>query len=141
MTESTYIELNANYREAKSKFQETVRESLAEWLKKNNNRVEVPFNYYDDFVFFLEGEEEQVNAISYDEKNNQINLVIAGSGYEYAWAYAEENDYVVDAVVNLYFGRAPLFSMSNEEVEEIKSEFLEGDADTRTGEIFDNYYK
>ena len=41
-----------------------------------------------------------------------------------------------------YFNKPPMFNVSSDDDTEDYgvSEYLEGDADTRTGEIFDNYY-
>ena len=49
---------------------------------------------------------------------------------------------LTEAMMNLYFNKPPMFNVSSDDDTEDYgvSEYLEGDADTRTGDIFDNYY-
>lgn len=116
MTETTYEKLNADFRTDKANLQLEVSKALVEWLNKNGNRVEVPSKYRKDFYFTIEDEEEQVTAIVYDEDDDMIYLVLTdGEGeHEYCWTYAEEDSYIVEAVMNLYFGREPMFPINTE---------------------------
>ena len=49
---------------------------------------------------------------------------------------------LTEAMMNLYFNKPQMFDVScDDDTEDYGvSEYLEGDADTRTGDIFDNYY-
>ena len=49
---------------------------------------------------------------------------------------------LTEAMMNLYFNKPQMFDVSSDDDTDDYgvSEYLEGDADTRTGEIFDNYY-
>jgi hypothetical protein len=114
MTETTYEKLNADFRAAKANLQLGVRKALVEWLNKNGNIVEVPPKYRKDFYFTIEGEEKQVTAIVYYENTKMIYLVLADGEREHAWVYAEEDSYIVESVMNLYFGREPMFLINTE---------------------------
>ena len=114
MTETMYNKLYAEYRAAKANLQLSVRKALVEWLNKNGNIVEVPPKYRKDFYFTIEGEDEQVTAIVYYEKSKMIYLALADGEHEHAWAYAEEDSYIVESVMNLYFGKEPMFSINTE---------------------------
>ena len=49
---------------------------------------------------------------------------------------------LTEVMMNLYFNKPPMFNVSSDDDTEDYgvSEYLEGDADTRTGDIFYNYY-
>lgn len=142
LNEKRYLGLTVKYLESKRKRQTAIREALKEWLVKNNNVVNVPENYLNDFKFNVDGEEEQFKSIKYDGGSNEIYLANEDTLSQYAWAFAEEDQYVIDAVMNFYFNKPPMFDVSSDDDTDDYgvSEYLEGDADTRTGEIFDNYY-
>ena len=108
-----YSELTIRYIESKSKRQTAIREALKEWLVKNNNVVNVPDNYLNDFKFNVEGEEEQFKSIKYDGGSNEIYLTNEDTLSQYAWAFAEEDPYVIDVVMNLYFNKPPFFFHDN----------------------------
>ena len=142
LSEKRYLGLTVRYLESKSKRQTAIREALKEWLAKNNNVVNVPENYLNDFKFNVDGEDEQFKSIKYDGVSDEIYLTNEGTLSQYAFAFAEEDQYVIAAVMNLYFNKPPMFNVSSDDDTEDYgvSEYLEGDADTRTGDIFDNYY-
>ena len=84
LSEKRYLGLTLRYLESKSKRQTAIREALKEWLAKNNNVVNVPENYL----------------------TNEETLS------QYALAFAEEDQYVIAAVMNLYFNKPPMFNVS-----------------------------
>lgn len=141
LTEGKYLGLEVKYRKAKSNFQKAVREVIKDWLLQNGGTIAVPKDYLNDFKFTVDGDDMQFNSITMD--SNEVYLVSEENDFEYAWAFAEEDNYIIDAVMNLYFNKPPMFNSSSDDENETDygvSEYLEGDADTRTGEIFDNYY-
>ena len=142
LSEKRYLDLTAKYLSSKNERQVAIKEALKEWLVKNHNIINIPENYLEDFKFNVEGEDEQFNAIKYLEESDEIYLTNVDNFALYAWTFAEEDQYVIDAVMNLYFNKPPMFDVSSDDDTDDHgvSEYLEGDADTRTGEIFDNYY-
>ena len=142
LSEKRYLGLTVRYLESKSKRQTAIREALKEWLAKNNNVVNVPENYLNDFKFNVDGEDEQFKSIKYDCGSNEIYLTNEDTLSQYAWVFAEEEQYVINAVMNLYFNKPPMFDvLSDDDTEDyVVNQYLKGDADTRTDEIFDNYY-
>ena len=49
---------------------------------------------------------------------------------------------LTEVMMNLYFNKPPMFDvLSDDDTEDyVVNQYLKGDADTRTDEIFDNYY-
>lgn len=143
LTEKRFLSLSANYRGAKCKYLNAVRDALREYLSKHNNKVIIPSEFAGDFLLYIDGCEEEITSITYSEKDKQIYVQFMQGDTEinYAWVFIEEQDYAVDAVMNLIFNKPPIFPKDSDEPDYGTSEYLEGDADARTGEIFDNYYK
>ena len=112
LSEKRYLGLTLRYLESKSKRQTAIREALKEWLAKNNNVVNVPENYLNDFKFNVDGEDEQFKSIKYDGGSNEIYLTNEETLSQYPLAFAEEDQYVIAAVMNLYFNKPPMFNVS-----------------------------
>ena len=115
LNEKRYLELTARYLESKSKRQTAIREALKEWLVKNNNVVNVPENYLNEFKFNVDGEDEQFKSIKYDCVSNEIYLTNEDTLSQYAWVFAEEEQYVINAVMNLYFNKPPMFNVLSDD--------------------------
>lgn len=113
LSEKKYFGLTIRYINLKNKRQYAIREALKKWLVENNNVINVPKDYLNDFNFIVDGENEQFNSIKYFEESNEIYLVNDDTFAQYAWAFAEEDQYVIDAVMNLYFNKPPMFSVSS----------------------------
>ena len=113
LSEKMYFGLTERYINSKNKRQTAIKEALKEWLLENNNVINVPKDYLNDFNFIVDGENEQFNSIKYFEESNEIYLVNDDSFAQYAWAFAEEDQYVIDVVMNLYFNKPPMFSVSS----------------------------
>lgn len=115
LNEKRYLELTARYLESKSKWQTAIREALKEWLIKNDNVVNVPENYLNEFKFNVDGEDEQFKSIKYDCVSNEIYLTNEDTLSQYAWVFAEEEQYVINAVMNLYFNKPPMFNVLSDD--------------------------
>ena len=115
LNEKRYLELTARYLESKSKWQTAIREALKEWLIKNGNVVNVPENYLNEFKFNVDGEDEQFKSIKYDCGSNEIYLTNEDTLSQYAWVFAEEEQYVISGVMNLYFNKPPMFDVLSDD--------------------------
>ena len=115
LNEKRYLELTARYLESKSKWQTAIREALKEWLIKNGNVVNVPENYLNEFKFNVDGEDEQFKSIKYDCGSNEIYLTNEDTLSQYAWVFTEEEQYVINAVMNLYFNKPPMFDVLSDD--------------------------
>lgn len=142
LNEKEYGALMSEYVNSKKRFQSSVRDTLKEWLIENDNIISIPENYLNDFRFCMDGEDEQFKAIKYDKNDDEVYFTNEETLSQCPWAFLEEDPSVIESVMNLYFNKPPMSDSSiDDDTEDYGvSEYLEGDADTRTGEIFDNYY-
>ena len=142
LNEKEYEALMSEYINSKKRFQSSVRNTVKKWLIENDNIINIPENYLNDFKFYVDGEDEQFKTIKYDKDDDEVYFINEETLSQYPWAFLEEDPNVIESVMNLYFNRPPMFDSSiDDDTEDYGvSEYLEGDADTRTGEIFDNYY-
>ena len=115
LSEKSYLGLTVKYLNSKNKRQKAVKEALKEWLIKNNNVINVPENYLNDFKFNVNGENEQFKSIKYDGESNEIYLTNEDTLSQYAWTFAEEDHYVIDTVMNLYFNKPPMFNVPSDD--------------------------
>ena len=67
LSEKMYFGLTLRYINSKNKRQSAIKEALKEWLVENNNVINVPKEYLNDFNFIVDGENEQFNSIKYFE--------------------------------------------------------------------------
>ena len=111
LTEKRFLSLSVNYRKAKGKYLNAVRDALREYLTKHNNKVIIPSEFACDFYFNIDGREEKITSITYSEKYKQIYVQFMQGDKEidYAWMFIEEQDYAVDVVMNLIFNKPPMF--------------------------------
>lgn len=111
LTEKRFLSLSAKYREAKCKYLNAVRDALKEYLSKHNNKVIIPSEFTGDFYFNIDGCDEKIISITYSERHKHIYVQFMDGDTEidYAWAFIEEQDYAVGAVMNLIFNKPPMF--------------------------------
>ena len=107
--EDKFLKLEVAKREADNDFHQFVREALTEGTKAVGGKITFPESYKNDFSHhYIEGKEVDILGFSLNGC-----LFIETSRGPYSWMAAENNMAIVDAVMNYYYLRPPMFPQEN----------------------------
>lgn len=117
MERSTYRDLFKKFMGARSEFQVGVSDALHNWLKENKNCIEIPKEYQRDFRFTIDGEDRDIVRIIRKDYGDENPEIVLQSKYkeEFNWDMLEDDVYIVDAVMDFYFGEPPIFNSEDKD--------------------------